>query len=458
MIGRLNVRNDYRELPAPLVRYLVAISVAGPVAAVLWLFLAPVSDRPDRWLVFILLTALACLAERFPVHLTHKTYINVASAVYVAMILTLPLPLCGMAALVAVATAALLRRGTSSESGSAESLFNIGQTALYVTAAAISVSAVEHANINSFKIGDISIAQLLVASIALHLFNTLLVTGASARHLGVRTFRVWRQTWLIDIAPHSGMTVVGLCAAQLGHSSPLLIPALAIPAVLVHRAVMGSVELRQNVRHALESLEELVELRDPYTAGHSRRVAQIARGIAIEMGLTAEEVDRVEAAGNLHDLGKLAIDPAILQKPGKLTENEWAEMKRHPVFGAEVLARFESYREGIDLIRGHHESWDGSGYPDGLRGADIPLGARILAVADAYDALTSDRPYRQGMGAERACEILREGAGKQWDTAIIEAFLRLEPKPALAELPTLNSLTPEPEQLIYHPQDHPAVA
>src|SRR4029078_11281721 len=106
------------------------------------------------------------------------------------------------------------------------------------------------------------------------------------------------------------------------------------------------------------------------------------------LGLTAEEADAIEDAGKVHDLGKVAIDPAILLKPGKLTEDEWAEMKLHPVYGADVLARFASYRSGIPLVRNHHESWDGSGYPDGLRGTEIPLGARILAAADTFDALT----------------------------------------------------------------------
>ncbi|MFL5759826.1 MAG: HD-GYP domain-containing protein [Thermomicrobiales bacterium] len=454
MIRRLSIWNDYRELPPPLVRYLIAISVAGPAVAGLWLLRAPASDRPDRWLDFVILTILACLAERFSVHLTHKTSINVASAVYIAMLLTLPLPVCGMAALLAVVAASILRRRSNPEAGSAEGLFNIGQTALYVTAATICVFAVDQAHIDAIKIGDIAIAQLLIASSALHLCNTLLVAGASARHLGVRTLRVWRQTLLIDIAPHGGMAVVGLCAAQLGYASPLLIPALAVPAILVHRAVMSSVDLRQNVRHALEALAEIVEVRDPYTAGHSHRVAQVARGIAIELGLTLEEADRIEAVGNLHDLGKVGIDPAILQKPGNLTEHEWAEMKRHPVLGAEVLARFESYREGIDLIRSHHESWDGSGYPDGLRGAAIPLGARILAVADTFDALTSERPYRTGMEPARALDILRDGAGSQWDAEIVAAIIRLQRNQAAAEAPAHH----ESAHVIYHHQDRPAVA
>jgi HD-GYP domain-containing protein (c-di-GMP phosphodiesterase class II) len=215
----------------------------------------------------------------------------------------------------------------------------------------------------------------------------------------------------------------------------LFVPALALPAVLVHRAVSHSVRLRANVREAMATLVEVVELRDPYTAGHSRRVASMARAIALELGLTIEEADAIEDAGKVHDLGKVAIDPAVLLKPGKLTDAEWTEMKRHPVYGVEVLGRFESYRAGLPLVRGHHESWNGSGYPDGLRGTAIPPGARILAVADTWDALTSDRSYRPGMARERAIAILREGAGVQWDPAIVEALMQVlsRESPAAAE-------------------------
>ena len=237
--------------------------------------------------------------------------------------------------------------------------------------------------------------------------------------------RVWRKSLWIDIGPHAGLTLVGLCAAQLGGASPVTVPALAVPAVLVHRAVQRSVALRENVRAALASLVEIVEMRDPYTAGHSRRVAQLARQIAVEMGLTAEEADAIEDAGRVHDLGKVAIDPVILLKPGKLSDAEWAEMKRHPSYGAEVLSQFESYRDGVPLVRGHHEAWDGSGYPDKLQGRSIPVGARILAVADTFDALTSDRPYRPGVSTERARSILAEGSGTQWEPEVVMALLRL---------------------------------
>jgi HD-GYP domain-containing protein (c-di-GMP phosphodiesterase class II) len=422
MLAHLPIWNDYRGLPPALIRYLIAISLTGPVLAIVWTQ-APARGRSGPWLDLAILTMMACLAERVPIHLTHKTYINVSTAVFVAMLLAVPLPYCGTAALVASAGAFALRRVARPDLGIAEGLFNTGQTTLFVTVSAVMVDAVGRANLPAVTIGDIAVAELLAASISLHVLNTVLVAGASARHLGISSFRLWRHNALLDLGPHVGMTLIGLCAAQLAVDSPLLIPTLAVPAILVHRAVNASVQLRQNVRHALESLVDIVELRDPYTAGHSRRVAEYSRKIAEAMGLTAEEADAIQAAGHVHDLGKVAIDPAVLLKPGKLDAAEWEEMKRHPVFGADALQQFEQYREGAELIRGHHESWDGAGYPDHLAGTDIALGSRILAVADTFDALTSDRPYRKGMERERAFAILQEGAGSQWDPDVVAAFL-----------------------------------
>jgi len=414
--------NTYRGLPPPFVRYLAAVSLSGPLCAIAWLILAPADEGGTSLVPVILVTVLVVMAERFQVHLTHKTYVSTATAVYVAMLLTLPLPTCGALALLGTAAAQAHRFWARPLLGIAEPLFNSGQTALYVTGAAafLQLAAPWRGNVDG-----IPLAQLVIASAALHAGNSLLVAGASARHLGRPTLRVWRRNLLLDLGPHAALTLIGLSAAALLTASPLLVPTLLLPAVLVHRAVQQSTELRANVRDALASLVEVVEMRDPYTAGHSRRVAELARAIAFEMGLTAEEADAIEVAGKVHDLGKVAIDPAVLLKPSKLTDAQWAEMKRHPVHGAEVLARFAAFRSGIPLVRSHHESWDGSGYPDGLRGTDIPLGARILAAADTFDALTSDRPYRAGMELPKARAILQDGSGRQWDPTVIEAMFRV---------------------------------
>jgi len=175
----------------------------------------------------------------------------------------------------------------------------------------------------------------------------------------------------------------------------------------------------------VRSLVNTIDTKDRYTWGHSDRVAQIARAIAREHGLCNQECEKIYLAGLLHDIGKIGVRDEVLQKAGGLTETEFEEIKQHPIFGFEILKHLSQLKHVLPGVLHHHESWDGQGYPHQLRDYEIPLAARILAVADAYDAMTSDRPYRKGMPAENAERILREGAGKQWDVDIVAAFFRI---------------------------------
>ena len=154
--------------------------------------------------------------------------------------------------------------------------------------------------------------------------------------------------------------------------------------------------------------------------------------IACEMGLSDADCNLVLTAALLHDVGKIGVPNYILRKPGKLTDEEYKAIKQHPMMGAVIVGAVSGLEETLDAIRHHHERWDGKGYPYGLRGEEIPLLARLMAVADAYSALTTDRPYRKGMDAVRALAILEDGAGTQWDPACVSAFLaaRLAASPA----------------------------
>ena len=186
----------------------------------------------------------------------------------------------------------------------------------------------------------------------------------------------------------------------------------------------GKQELEDAYLQIARTLVLTLEARDPYTRGHSERVAQLARQIAFEMGFSQEEIKKIESAARLHDLGKIGIPDGILLKPSAITPSERAEIQLHPTKTVELL-RFLGFMDGVlPIIEGHHERYNGGGYPSGLRGEEAPLGARILAVADAYDAMTSDRPYRAAMTSEEAIETLKQGAGTQWDPAVVEAFLR----------------------------------
>ncbi len=180
--------------------------------------------------------------------------------------------------------------------------------------------------------------------------------------------------------------------------------------------------------NVVRTLVYAVEAKDKYTCGHSERVALYAKRLAKQVGYNEEACELLYLTGLLHDVGKIAINDAILNKPGRLTDEEFAEIQRHPEEGWKILHELQQLGYVLPGVLHHHERIDGKGYPDGLADQDIPLDGRVLAVADAYDAMTSDRAYRTGMPHEKAISILRDGAGTQWDSEAIEAFFAIEPE------------------------------
>jgi putative nucleotidyltransferase with HDIG domain len=177
--------------------------------------------------------------------------------------------------------------------------------------------------------------------------------------------------------------------------------------------------LQRSIGQSLLGLANALEAKDPYTRGHSERVGAWSRRIAVGLGLAPADVETVAQAGLLHDIGKIGVPEPILRKRGALDAVEWAVMRRHAVIGAQIVAPFEGLAGVAVVIRHHHERRDGSGYPDGLAGDAIPLGARIVAVADVFDALTSERPYRAALPRHAALEHLVSEAGRLFDDDVV---------------------------------------
>ena len=196
-----------------------------------------------------------------------------------------------------------------------------------------------------------------------------------------------------------------------------------------HLAQLNSLHLS-----TIETLAMAIDAKDQITHGHVRRVQFYAKELARAVGVRDErQIRAIEEASLLHDMGKLAVPEYILNKPGPLTRAEFEKMKRHASVGAEILSAIEFPYPVVPIVRHHHESWNGTGYPDGLKGEEIPIGARILSVADCFDALTSDRPYRPRMPDDEAMRILADRAGVMYDPAMVETFTRIHPTIAVAE-------------------------
>ncbi|HEX9639182.1 MAG TPA: HD domain-containing phosphohydrolase [Acidobacteriota bacterium] len=193
-------------------------------------------------------------------------------------------------------------------------------------------------------------------------------------------------------------------------------------------------ELKEYFLETIGSLSAVIEARDPYTQGHTWRVTQYAKELAIERGWPAQKLRELEMAGLLHDIGKIGVSDSVLLKPAPLSSGEFEAMKEHTTIGAEIISHLSSLSFCLPYVRFHQERYDGSGYPEGLRGEAIPVEGRLLAVADTFDAMTTDRPYRRGLEPERAIEELKRCAGTQFDPVLVASFVRCWEKGRLQEI------------------------
>lgn len=175
----------------------------------------------------------------------------------------------------------------------------------------------------------------------------------------------------------------------------------------------------------LEGWAKALELRDKETEGHSRRVSDLTRHLVSKFGIPESELVHIHRGVLLHDIGKMGVPDQILKKTGPLNEDEWYEMRKHPQYAYDLMHPIAFLRPALDIPFCHHEKWDGSGYPRGLKGEQIPLAARVFAIVDVYDALSSDRPYRSAWPKPKVLDYLREQSGKHFDPKVVDAFLRL---------------------------------
>lgn len=271
----------------------------------------------------------------------------------------------------------------------------------------------------------VAVTNILFNSVGLSLVIAL-ATRASVVYIWMDNFPpvLWHDLSLFPL---------GAVIALLWKASPWAVIFSVIPLVLVHYSEQGIFELRRQTMDALLALARILDERDEDTHNHCLKVADHSTLIATTMGLSQSEIDVLTRAAYLHDIGKVGMSNSILFKPGVLTPTERDQAKRHAAIGGDLLAKFSVFERGALYVRHHHERWDGEGYPDGLQGVRIPQGARIIAVADAYQAMVEDRPYRKGLAPEKAMEQLALYAGTQFDPEVVRAFLKANhyPLPAI---------------------------
>jgi hypothetical protein len=279
--------------------------------------------------------------------------------------------------------------------------------------------------VSLLSLSGFAFVPYLVAVVLFFAANNLTTSGIIALQEEKNPFGLWvkrlRSTLVYDLLSTPFVFVFAYIYVHFGAVGGAI---FMIPLLGARELYKKNWQLEKTNQELLELMVAAIEARDPYTSGHSRRVANMARVISRAMGLREREIERIVVAALLHDVGKIhEFFTPILSKPGKLTTEESAIMRTHPIKSEELACNVSSLKDVLPLIRHHHENWDGSGYPDGLFGAAIPLGSRIIMFADTIDAMTTDRPYRAALGETAVRKELEKFRGKQFDPKIYDTLL-----------------------------------
>ena len=428
------------------------LGMAAPAVAVAAGLLAYPRGAADPVLAAVLL-AVGVLAANFPVMIRKNYKADAAPAVDLAFVVLFPaapaVALVGLSRWLGDGILCLRRNPATGKHRRrpVDLIFNTSQLMVAAAAAAVVYRGLSSAAFLPDGAGLFVAA--VGAAVTMYLVNIALLVVAIAMMSGRNPLHVWAEAAGDDLKLTAAVYAAGYLLALTSATHPWIALVMLAPLAGLQLALKRAVQMRDQTIAAVEAMADVVDKRDPYTFQHSQSVAQHAVRIARQLHLAEAEVEVIRLAARVHDLGKIAVPDDILHKQGRLTDEEFAVMKQHPVTGAEILARFPEYRRGRELVLAHHERIDGRGYPRGLAGDAIPLGARIIAVADSWDAMTSNRPYRQALDARVAMAELLRGRGIQWDAAVVAAFAALMPddvpeefdlEPEKAGVPLLRSL------------------
>ncbi len=350
----------------------------------------------------------------------NKEELALSSSVYLAVLL-----LFGPALAILVGSVTILLVDCWRRKPFYKAAFNAGQ---YVVAVGVAGLFLEGIQTDSYLLAELArspqgLLTVVVVLGSYFLLNQALAGAIIAMVDGTRLLELRRHAARLILLEEISSLDISLVAAILWMANPLSLVLLILPIMVTYLSSKTTSRLKSETYRALVAVAEMVESRDPYSYRHSMEVARISAQIATRMRLPLDQAETVKLAGQLHDIGKMGTPDYVLNKPGSLTEEEWALMRKHPANGAKVLQYFSLFQSGVDLVLYHQEHFDGSGYPGGLAGEEIPLGARIIHVADAYQAMTSDRVYRKAMEPKVAVERLLAASGVQFDPEIVKALV-----------------------------------
>jgi putative nucleotidyltransferase with HDIG domain len=301
------------------------------------------------------------------------------------------------------------------------------------------------ADISLTPIGSLeNFGATMVAASAYTIMNTGTISIVVSQVLEQPPVQLWLANFRGAIFEHISLPTLGVMIPVLFQESLFALIIVVIPLLGPYLAFRSYRQVHEETRATLNIMADMLDRRDPYTAEHSQRVSELVEEMLRSYpGISFDDFEKITTAARIHDLGKVTTPDSTLLKPGRLSPEEFEEMKRHSIDGAEIMAHISIFQEVSTIIRHHHERWDGKGYPDGISGDAIPIGSRLIAVADTYDAMTTDRPYRSALPHHIAVDEIRNNSGTQFEPRAVEAFLNaMEESPVLADNPILHEMKP----------------
>ncbi|HEY7625189.1 MAG TPA: HD domain-containing phosphohydrolase, partial [Candidatus Limnocylindria bacterium] len=374
--------------------------------------------RSQDIVLFAILTTMAAVAQLWPVHLSVKMKITVDdTATFAAALLLGPfysMIVAGATTLIALHFRGVRQRWYNRGFNAATSVLSTGAAATaFVVIAGPGAQVVREP------------WAIAIAAILKYLVNSMLVDLVVALQVRRNPLAGWWTLHRRLLPYEAALLVLGALAAIAAQAQPWTLVLFGVPMAIVLLTVRDSARVREQTKVAILELADLIDLRDPYTHGHSQRVAALAERLARRLKLEYAQVELIRDAARVHDIGKIGTNDMILLKPGPLTEEEQTEMRRHTEIGHRLLRRLPEFWEGAELVLSHHERHDGKGYPRGLAGDELPLEVSVISVADTYDAMTTDRPYRKGLAWDVVRAELVRQRGKQWREQAVDAFIEM---------------------------------
>ncbi len=359
---------------------------------------------------------LGIASESLPVALPKGGYVTVSYPIFLSALILFPLGV----ALTAMALSGLLFWG---EGPLYKRVFNASQ---YVLSLAASYLVMNFFKLTSFQFDWKSALLYLTVAFVFLVINISMVSFALGAMLNKSAWSIWVSNFRWSAPNSLALVPLGFLLALLYKNwGALGLFLLFIPLLACRHAFQLYVDMRENYLSTVEALVQALEAKDTYTSGHSERVGKLAVAIAEGLEMSDDKIQSLKYAAVLHDVGKIGVSEIILNKEGKLLDSEWEVIRSHPVMGQTIIKSIKFLFDIGLVVRHHHERIDGNGYPDGIKGIEIPLESRIIAVADTYDAITSDRSYRKGSTHDEAIAELKRVAGTQLDPEIVEIFCKV---------------------------------